>query len=237
MVVQLPGGVFTLRFWPTILTLVMLAVLIGLGTWQVERLHWKQNLLAEIDQRSHMPPVDISNLTDASNIDYLPAKASGLFRHDQEFYLTAISKDGQGGYHVLTPLQLDNGTVLLVDRGWVPYDKKDPATRRDGQLFGPVSVTGLLRKPIHIWSQPANDPAHNQWYGIDLAAMAAQANMPAFLPYVLDADATPNAGGYPIGGQTRVTLPNNHLSYAMTWFGLALALLVIYGVSGYRKVS
>jgi len=230
------GYKFTFRLWPTLITFCMLAVLLGLGTWQVQRLHWKQALLATIDDRINDDPVDAETVNPAE-ADYRPAKASGLFQHDREFYLTAISSTGEGGYHVLTPLQLDDGKYLLVDRGWIPYDRKAPETRRDGQLFGPVRVGGILRIPRHYWTQPANDAAGNVWYGIDLPVMAKLAGVPEFMPFVLEADTKPNPGGYPIGGQTRVTLPNNHLSYALTWYGLALALLVIYGVSGFRKVS
>ncbi len=85
--------------------------------------------------------------------------------------------------------------------------------------------------------QPANDRPKNDWYGIDLAVMASLVGVPEFMPYILAADTKPNRGGYPVGGQTRLDLPNNHLSYAITWFGLAFALMVVYGVSAYRKVS
>ncbi len=251
----------------------MLVVLLGLGTWQVQRLHWKESLIAEIDERAHEAPVDAAlipsfrtprsgdpesmnrsggkddsmdfgfapaarpEMTPIENADYHPAFASGLLQHNHEFYLHAISLTGEGGYHVLTPLQLDNGKYLLVNRGWVPYDRKLPETRADGQLFGPVTIEGILRVPVHHAMQPQNDAAKNDWYGIDLVAMAKLAGVSEFLPYVLDADAAPNPGGYPVGGQTRVNLPNNHFGYALTWYGLALALLVIYGVSATRKVS
>ena len=89
-------------------------------------------------------------------------------------------------------------------------------------------VGGILRRPHHAWNQPANDPERNDWYGIDLEAMARQAGIREFSSLVLEADATPNPGLYPVGGQTRLSLPNNHLGYALTWYGLALALLVIH---------
>lgn len=205
-----------------------------LGTWQVQRLHWKENLLATIHQRTHLAPVDLDVALKDGAIDYRPVVVSGVFKHEHEFYVMAVSQEGRGGYHVLTPLQLNDGRDLLVDRGWVPYDKKDPKTRFDGQIFDPVTLSGLLRIPQRSWLQPPNDPIQNIWYSVDLSAMAHQVNMPDFVPYVLYADAIQNPGGYPIGGQTRIELPNNHFVYALTWYGLALALGVIYLIQARR---
>jgi len=225
------GRRFHFRVGPTLATAVMLVLMIGLGTWQVQRLHWKENLIQTINERIHTAPIDVATVE--GDADYRPAKVSGLFQHDHTLYLLALSKTGEGGYHILTPLELDDGRSLLVDRGWVPYDHKDNFFRP----IGPVILTGVLRLPEHSWVQPHNDPPQNNWYGIDLIAMAKATNVPAFLPYVLELDATPNMGGYPLGGQTRVTLPNNHFGYALTWYGLALILLIIFGVSSYRKDS
>ena len=224
---------FHFRFWPTLLTAIMLAVLLGLGTWQVQRLHWKQNLLAEIDARIHAAPVDVAGLTDSVDANYLPATASGIFQDDHLFYLFSTSLTGVGGYHVLTPLKLADGRMLLIDRGWIPYDRKGNFS----QSVGPVTVTGILRKPEHYWLQPKNDPARGIWYSIDLVAMAQQAGITAFLPYVLEVDAAPHPDGYPVGGQTRLTLPSNHFVYALTWYGLAVALLIIYALSSFGKNS
>lgn len=210
----------------------MLAILVGLGTWQVQRLHWKQNLLATIDARIHEAPVDIASITDTASANYRHASASGVFQNEHIFYLSAISQKGEGGYDILTPLALADGRFLLVNRGWIPYDRKPDRFFRPSSL---VTVSGILRLPEHFWFQPQNDPAHNSWYSMDLLAMAKAANIPAFLPYVLEADDTSNPQDYPVGGQTRVTMPNNHFVYALTWYGMALALLVIYGVSSFRK--
>ena len=104
-----------------------------------------------------------------------------------------------------------------------------------GQVFGPVLVKGILRTPVHRWLQPDNHPAQNEWYAIDSTAMARAAGVSEFLPFVLEADTALNPGGYPIGGQTRIDVPNTHFVYALTWYGLAAALLVIYGLSGWRR--
>ncbi len=209
----------------------MLPILIGLGSWQIQRLHWKEGLIATIDARIHREPTDIVSLPPAE-ADYRPATARGIFQNDKSFYLLAISLTGEGGYHILTPLQLEDGRYLLVDRGWISYAMRDKDFSRPS---GAVTVHGVARVPEHHRIQSQNDAIHNNWYQIDLSVMAQQISIPAFLPYILEADSNPNEGGYPIGGQTRIELPNNHLSYAVTWYGLALVLVIIYVVSSYRK--
>jgi len=233
---RLPGGYFLIRLWPTMTTLLMLMVLIGLGSWQVERLHWKQNLIATLHERMQQAPVDVLSLdkTIADEFDYRHATARGVFDYGHEFYLSATSLDGQGGYHVLTPLRLENGQYLLVDRGWIPYDRKGKADGF-GRPQGAQTLQGILRLPQHSWAQPANRPASNDWYWIDLPMMAKETGIPNFQPYILAIDAAADTGTYPIGGQTRLDLPNNHLQYILTWYGLAVALTIIYGIQGYRK--
>jgi surfeit locus 1 family protein len=202
--------------------LAALGLLLGLGTWQLDRLAWKRQLIATMESRMAQPAVAVQDLT--GDADYRRATAHGYFEAGTAFYLFAVAADGRGGYHQLVPLRLDHGRVLLVDRGWLPYDAKGRITPPDG----PVTLGGILRRPTHPWSQPANDPARGDWYGVDLSAMARLAGIGPFLPYVLEVEAGGTA--YPQGGQTRVTLANNHLGYALTWYGLAVALLVIIGL-------
>ena len=230
---RIAGGVFRPRLLPTLLTAVMLVILTILGLWQIERLHWKQNLIAIIDARTHAQPVDIGDKDLHADLDYDPVTVFGTFQNEHNFYLFSISLTGQGGYHVLTPFLLTDGRYMLVDRGWIPYARKQNADF--SQPTAPLSIGGFLRQPEHFLMQSKNDPAHNDWYWIDLPAMAQSAGIPAFEPYILEINDAPNPGGYPVGGQTRVTLPNNHLSYAVTWFGMIPVLLVIYGLSSFRK--
>ena len=218
--------------WPT---LVLVAVLVGLGTWQLARLQWKREMIATMESRLHLPAEDVVSLGAGKDWDYRPAKASGEFLHRNSFFLLSIGINGQGGYQVLTPMVLADGRLLLVDRGWIPYDRRAEAAFF--QPSGTVTVSGILRRPRHAWNEPANDPERNDWYGIDLEAMAQRAGRGEFWPLVLDADATPNPGLYPVGGQTRLILPNNHLGYALTWYGLALALLVIYRLAAAKSAA
>ncbi len=213
----------------------VLVTLLSLGTWQVKRLAWKEALLAEIDTRLKEPPVAIasviSDLAAGKPIEYRPMRVSGVFRHDAEQFFFA-TYNGQSGFYVYTPLALADGQYLFVNRGFVPYDGKDRATRLEGDVEGEVTVTGLARakllnKPSSL--VPDNDPAKSIFHWKDLDAMAENANLPQgkVLQFFMDADAAANPGGLPIGGVTQISFPNNHLQYAITWYGLAAVLLVI----------
>jgi surfeit locus 1 family protein len=213
--------------------LVVFLILLGLGTWQVQRLHWKEGMIRTIDERMHsatLPLADVeARYAATGDVDYVPVTVSGTFVHagERHFFSTW---EGNSGFDIFTPLRLEDGRFLLVDRGFVPYDAKDAARRPQGQVAGTVTITGLARNPLLQKPSsllPDNDPAGNIFYWKDRDAMAASAGLPAgfaLVPFLVDADDTPNAGGLPVGGVTIVDLPNNHLQYAVTWYGLAAAL-------------
>jgi len=218
--------------------LAALAVLLVLGTWQVNRLAWKEALIATIGQRIASTPRPLDEIerlyTDTRDVDYWPVATRGTFLHDRESHFLA-TWNGASGYYVYTPLELLDGRLILVNRGFVPYDRKDPATRGEGQVEGEVAIAGLARNPLTekpSWIVPDNDLAKNVFYWKDIAAMAARAGIDQapLVPFFIDADASPNPGGLPVGGVTMVDLPNNHLQYAVTWYGLAAALVVILAV-------
>jgi surfeit locus 1 family protein len=212
-------------------TLAALAVLLGLGTWQIQRLHWKEGLIAERAAQLAAPPAPLlATAADWRGWDFRKVSARGTFRHDLEQRFGAFTLDDQFGQHVLTPLVRADGPAILVDRGFVPADRAAVETRREGEVAGAVEVAGIARyrgadRPG--WFTPANEPAERIWYWYDLPALT-QATGLELLPVVVEADATPNPGGLPVGGQTRTELPNNHLQYALTWYGLAAALVAVY---------
>ena len=228
---------FRPTFWPTAFTIPALIVLLGLGTWQVQRLHWKEGLIADRTARTTAPPLALpaagvplspAALTD---LDFRHGTATGVFLHEREMYLAARTMGGSVGYQIVTPLQEADGSIVLVNRGWVPETRKDPAKRANGQVAGSVTVDGAIRTPgAQNWLQPDNQPAQNIWFWSDLPAMAAHAGVAPdkLVPVFLEAGASPNPGGLPIGGQTKVKLPNDHLQYAITWYALAVGLAVIY---------
>ncbi|MEZ0281399.1 SURF1 family protein [Methyloceanibacter sp.] len=212
-----------------------LALLIGLGIWQLERLEWKQGLIAQIEARAHAWPVTLKEVMTRArageDVGYLRVRVEGRFDNGKERYLYAVS-DGTPGWHVITPLTTLDGEVVLVDRGFVPDAFKEPSSRTQGEINDAVTVTGLARAPdTQGRFIPDNEPAENRWFWRDLGAMSKSmfpAGAPDIAPFFLEAERSDIPGGWPLGGQTRLDLPNNHLQYALTWFLLALCLVVIY---------
>jgi surfeit locus 1 family protein len=228
-------------FWPSFFAAGALATLLGLGTWQIERLIWKEGLIAARRAAVAAPAVDLPpSLAAAQDLEYHPVRVAGRFLNDRELYLGATSEEGYSGYQVITPLELADDRVLLVDRGFVPQERKAPASRAAGEIEGETAVTGLLRIPPAgkpHWFLPDNSAQHNYWLYVDIPAMAAAAGVRHALPFYVDADATPNPGGLPVGGQTPLDLPNNHLQYAITWYALAAGLIVVYAVFIRRRLT
>ncbi len=226
-----------------VLVLVALAILLSLGTWQMERLAWKEGLLASIAERRASPPADlpaIEALAKAGeDVDYRTVRITGTYINNKERHFFA-THEGRTGYYVYTPLRLADGRVALVNRGFVSFEAKEPEMRKQGQLTGEQIVTGLSRAKLTekpSWAVPDNDVAKNIFYWKDLDVMASSTGLdPAkVVPFFVDADATPNPGGMPIGGVTQFDLPNSHLQYALTWYGLAAALVVISGIFIFRR--
>ena len=224
------GGRIRRLFWPTLITVPTLIALVGFGTWQVQRLHWKEALIAEREAHLAVPPMSIAAIgTMTASLDHRRVRATGTFLHDREMHLVARSHRGQVGVRVITPLALAGGGNVLVDRGWVPRDKTDPANRRGGQIRSPVEIIGILRaggRPSS-WT-PDNGPNENVWHYIDIPAMAARAGLSKFRDFVVLAGPAPNPGGVPIGTPLTVEVANNHLQYAVTWYALAAVLAAIY---------
>ncbi len=220
-------------FWPTLMTIPALILLVGLGVWQLERKVEKEALLASIAAGFAASPVSLPDrIDDPKAWAYRPVTVTGTFDHAHELYLYAsnLAGDHQPGYHVVTPLDRGGAPAVLVDRGWVPENLKDPKTRTEGQIEGKVTVHGISRVSSGAGPfTPDPEPAKRLWFSNNIPSMAAALGE-AVSPILVQADATPNPGGYPVGGQTRINIPNNHLSYALTWFGLAIALAVIYVV-------
>ncbi len=232
------GGHKPRRRWVvSVLALAVFAALIALGTWQMQRLAWKEALIETIWQRLASPPRLVSEIealaAQTGDVEYWPVEASGTFRHEAESHFFATWQ-GQSGFFVYTPFELADRKFVFVNRGFVPFDRKDPATRSEGQISGPTSIEGLARntlsqKPSAI--VPDNDPGKNIFYWKDIAAMTARAGFAPetqVLPFFIDLGETQVPGGLPVGGVTIVELPNNHLGYAITWYGLATALLSVF---------
>ncbi len=219
-------------FWPTVFSLPALMICLALGAWQVERLFWKQGLIAQREAAVTAAPAAVpKTLSEARSMEFRHVSDEGVFLNHKEIYLGATSEGGGQGYQVLTPFLEPGGRVVFVNRGYIPGELRDPTKRALGQIAGTIRVQGLLRLPPAgrpNWFLPDNRPDVNYWFWVDLPAMSAADKLDRVAPFYIDADATPNPGGWPKGGVTRLTLPNNHLQYAITWFSLAVALIVIY---------
>jgi surfeit locus 1 family protein len=222
-----------LRFRPypgfTIAATILIAILIGLGVWQLQRLKWKLALIAEVS--GHMTAAAISPgqalKLSADAVQYRRVALTGHFDNAKEAYVFTTGPDGGAVYHVLTPFLTDSGRTFLVDRGFVLKEKLDPATRT--AVTSETRLVGVWRVPdAPGLFTPAPDMGKRIWYARDLAGIAAADHVRLAAPVVIEADATPNPGGWPKGGQTVVHFRNQHLSYAITWFGLAGGLLGVY---------
>lgn len=235
-------------FWPGLCTGLALLVLLSLGFWQLQRLAWKETLLARMAQRIDAAPVALPApsqwlaLAQPEN-EYLRVRIAGVFEHSKEMLIfRAAGADGPGaGFHVVTPLRIkfEDGRAahILVNRGFVPEHLRNPASRQDGQISGPVEVTGHVRSAeTRTPFTPADTPARGVWYTRDPLAMAAFAKLENAAPFVVDADNAAGSGGWPKPGAARLRIPNNHLSYALTWFGLALTLIGVFAVFAFRKL-
>jgi surfeit locus 1 family protein len=226
--------------WPTLFALPALAVLIGLGAWQLQRKVWKDGLVAAIGERSSAAPVALGPRISAlgERAEYTRVRVSGRFLHAQERHLFMGA-----GWHVLTPLVTDDGAIVLVNRGIVPAELRLADRRAPGQVEGRVEIVGLVRSQERPGTfTPPNDGPRNNWFWRDVEAMLQCWNAPSIsddcvalqratprYPFVIDAGAEPaNPGGWPKGGVTNLAIANRHLEYAITWFGLAATLIGVF---------
>lgn len=235
--------VFRPALWPTVFAILATGILIWLGMWQLERLEWKNDLVTRVSERTELPAIPLPDATDWTSLDidaneYRPVALDGTFNHLAEFHaFTSLGEPkgplGGPGYWVLTPLVLTDGGTVLVNRGFVPADRKVRESRLEGLPQGPVTITGLLRKSAGTGLfVPEPDLAKNIWYARNVGAMAAHAGITDAAPFYVDAH-NRSVSDLPQGGETRLVFVNNHFDYALTWFGLAVALFAVY--LGYHR--
>jgi surfeit locus 1 family protein len=232
----------------TVFALVGIVILCGLGVWQLDRKVWKEDLIARLNARLSRAPQD------------LPPRASWpqLHQDDEEFrrvVFPAEFLDGEEalvytagsplrpdvkgpGYWVFAPVRLAGGSIVLVNRGFVPPNHKDPAERSESTPHGIVDVVGVMRWPEARGTfTPADDPKKNIWFLRDSKSIADFKKWATAAPFYIDQEEPVPAGGWPKPGKLEVQLPDNHLQYAITWFGLALALAGVYVVWLVRRLA
>jgi surfeit locus 1 family protein len=207
---------------------------LALGNWQVQRLQWKNELIAERQARREAPPLAaLPERFDPAQHEFRKLRVTGRFLHEKEIHLAALTPRGNHGFHIITPLQLNRGGTVFVNRGWVPRDRKESSSRSAGQIESEASVAGYIRVPQPLtWAQRLsnikNDFKKNVWLYLDLREMARFTGLTDAKPFVLEAGPEENRGGFPVGGVTRFEIPNDHLQYAITWYSMAIIGIVIY---------
>lgn len=200
--------------------LIGIAILVSLGNWQVQRLAWKQEILAEIDGRIAAAPIEISAEVSEENDRFLSVRGEGRIL-DEELHVLASSKQTGAIYRVISPFEMSDGRRIMVDRGWIKTDQKD--TPRKATF---AEIEGNLHWPQEIDSYtPKNDVAGNIWFARDVPQMAEALNAAPILVVLSKTSETdPAVTPMPV---TSAGIPNDHLNYAVTWYGLALVWLVM----------
>lgn len=210
---------------PGLMTLVMVAILIGLGTWQIHRLHWKEGILAEIAKAEAAPAVPLSG----DPGPFTKVSVTGTLRADlTATYAVEVRDTRYGqvlGTYLIQPLERPGQPPLLVDRGWVPEKRPTPLF----QPQGPTTIVGY----VHAAETPGmfsagDDPATRTFYTLDPKAIGASLGLPQVAPFILVALGPAPPQGWPDPAKHLPRPPNNHLNYAITWYSLAVTLVVIF---------
>ena len=236
--------------WPSLLAFAGFLVLVGLGTWQIERKFWKEALIATLAERVTAAPAALPGREQwaqlsPTNDEFRRVRFRAEFIHTEEAFVytigSALRTDISGpGYWIFTPARLTDGSVVIVNRGYVPQDKLDTHTRGEGQVLDAVEIVGAMRWPeARGLFTPKDDLGRNVWYVRDHIAMAAAKGWNQIGPFYIDQESPASPGGLPKVGPLTVQLRNEHLQYAITWYGLAIVLAAVFTIwaRGRRRIS
>ncbi|MEQ8814218.1 MAG: SURF1 family protein [Thalassobaculum sp.] len=224
---------FRPRLWPTLFTVPAVLAMLGLGSWQLDRLAWKSALVDSFESRVSAPAVPPpAALDDPQSWQFRRVQATGRFLNDKELQMTGRPFEGNAGFHVLTPFVVADGPTVLVNRGWVPMDRRRPEARPETLPAGPVRIDGIVRiagqKGYFV---PDNEPRNDVWFTVEPAQMAAHLGIGPVAGYYIDAlRPTERPTELPIGAVPTIHVRNEHLQYAITWFLLAATLIAVYVV-------
>jgi surfeit locus 1 family protein len=231
---------------PGLATLIALAILLGLGFWQLQRLSWKEELIQRIESRSQGPAASIQpeaqwSRWTADEDEFRHVQVSGAFLNQLETPVYGLAPGTRGsplqGYFLITPLQLSDGSIVMVNRGIVPTPLKAFSARPDSRVEGQVTVNGVVRAPqSRTMFTPADDPKAGNWFTIDPKAIAEANGLQRVAPFYVQVSRDPSSAAWPQGGQTRLDIPNNHLQYAFTWFGIALTLVGVFAGFAWKRL-
>ena len=229
--------------WLTIVTLPALLVLIGLGSWQLQRLQWKNDLIASFETRSAADAIAIPAANaKLDDLEFSSLALDGVFQHGQETLLTGRTYEGNAGFHIITPFILENNEIIYINRGWVPKKYADKKTRKFSLLEENVKVVGLVRLPQKKgYFVPENEPENGFWFTIIPEELNRHLNIIGENKFYIDELNIDEKLKLPMPANGKVQVPNNHLQYAITWYSLALGLLIVYFAwhrqNGFLKIN
>ncbi|NCF48861.1 MAG: SURF1 family protein [Bacteroidetes bacterium] len=218
-------------FWPTMVAFPALLVLLYLGTWQVQRLEWKNQLIEDFESRANALPIDLPQGKVPSELEFRRLALTGSFDHTKEVFLTGRTYEGNAGFHIVTPFTLDDGRIVLVNRGWVSESYRDQAKRPFTLIDGVTTVPAILRFPATKgYFVPENEPDNGFWFTlipdqiVNHLGLQGQAETAIYADILRASDEV----RLPIAARTKTNLRNSHLGYAITWYGIACALIGVY---------
>jgi surfeit locus 1 family protein len=222
---------------PTLFTIPALIVLVILGSWQVQRMNWKNDLVASFEEKMAKAPVALPpQITDMSTFRYTRVMGSGTFLHEKEILLTGRTFEGTAGFHVITPFSSTSNQTVFINRGWIPEKLRDQKKRPETLPIGELVIEGILRGDNRKgYFVPENEPENEVWLYVNTKEMATYRKIGEVPNYYVDQIRESGPYKLPIGATSKIEVRNEHLQYAVTWFLLAATLLVIYFIYHIRK--
>lgn len=230
---------FHFQLIPSIFFLIALAILLSLGTWQVKRLSWKNDLIDIISSRVNLaaealPDMEAWKHLKLEDVNYRKVEARGRFDNNEEIHIFTQVAPGKAkysgtGFWVITPFLLDSGGVVLVNRGFVPEKFKQKRTRLSTQVKGQQTIIGIIKTDQGTnYFTPDTDYKRNIWFTRNISAISNHLELKNAAPFLIALTKAENANLLPQPRDVKITLSNNHLGYAITWFGLALTLIGVF---------
>ena len=225
---------FRPRLWPTVFTVPAVLLMIGLGVWQLQRLAWKTDIIDTFEARVAAAPIDApAEIDDIERWRFVRVGPTGRFLHDRELQITGKPYKGTAGFHVITPFVTPEGLTVFVNRGWVPEDRRRPEDRPETLIPPPVTIDGIIREAgVKGRFVPENEPHNDVWFTVRPDPMAKHLGLegPIANYYIDEFEEGPRPTALPFGAEREITVRNEHLQYAITWFLLAITLAAVYVV-------
>lgn len=225
------------RLIPLLFFISAMIVTMGLGTWQVQRLQWKEGLIVNIAQaKIEKPLAELPPNETIAVHEFARVKLSGWWVKDTEFHVTPRYFRDTLGYHIFVPLRLKDGRIVIVNRGWVPAKRKEISSRPESAASGYTTLVGMIRVGAdRNQFTPASSSEKNIWFGRDIGHMAVASGLKNIAPVTVDVIGEQVPEIYPVPFDGEIKLYNQHLSYIVTWYGIALGILVIFLVYHYKR--